>query len=412
MTDSTRRLVGDFTSLSARDYNINSIRIKPNPHLKNDTGLLYRIFALPFKYVIPIIPFILKPLARAIILPAINEHKNDKSSINLSIEERRKFKVIRNTIVTYDGAQLDAIELATLEQNKNPQEQCYVINFCGNFTMYQNTKHELCQVAEELRAVAVGFNYRGVATSSGMPNKTADLVVDGIAVVQDLLDRGVKPEHIVLKSTSIGAAIATRVAAYFHDENIKINLFNDRSFSSLANVAVGGIRTYKYESGHRETKTGKLLGYLAKPFIILLLKMLEWEMEAATAWKRIPEKNKTFIVARSSKLDRQTNEKVLDDITISHYGSLYSAIKEKLPKNHPRRVQRKANKFTYEIPPENRDEEKSAEVNYDLHHEPMTKLLSRGRQRVNAQQFFMNFARQAFSEEEKNITIANQYKKS
>lgn len=49
----------------------------------------------------------------------------------------------------------------------------------------------------------------------------------------------VNPKNITLKSLSLGDAVVAYVTAYFHAQGHKINLFNDRYFSSITDVLVG-----------------------------------------------------------------------------------------------------------------------------------------------------------------------------
>ena len=268
-----------------------------------------------------------------IILPAQNIdsmrygnfHSND-----IKIFDTNLITHTKHTVITHDGAELDTFEITHMSQiNKPAVEQQYIINMVGNGSAYEQHISEMQDNAHALGCNVVGFNYRGVSQSTSRATSANDLVTDGIAQVQRLLDQGVLPEHITLKGHSLGAGIGSLVAAHFHEQSQAI--FNDRSFSSLTNVVVGFIRTgfalgNKDATGHSETLGRKLLGWLAKPFIMLALALTGWEMNADEAFKSIPEENREYIVARTRRTER--TETVIDDLIISHYASMHLALKD------------------------------------------------------------------------------------
>ncbi|MFI4919555.1 MAG: protein SidB [Legionellales bacterium] len=229
-----------------------------------------------------------------------------------------------HTIVTHDGVELDTLEMKHCsKQNNEPQDQKYIINFLGNAQAYQQILSTMQTDADTLQSNVIGFNFRGVGRSTGNATSTNDLLIDGIAQVQRLLDLGVTPQNITLKGYSIGAAVASLVAHHFHQQNQPINVFSDRSFSSLTNVLVGWIRTH---SSPQETFGMKLLGWLAKPFIKLALILTKWEINADDAFLAIPEAHREYVLVRSPKNVR--TDEVIDDSIITHYASIHAALKD------------------------------------------------------------------------------------
>jgi hypothetical protein len=186
--------------------------------------------------------------------------------------------------------------------------------------------------ARELKCDVIGFNLRGVSQSTGKPRSKNDLVTDGIAQVQRLLDDGADPENITLKGHSLGAGIATLVADHFHDHGIKVNVFNGRSFSTITNFVVGQIRTADdrdKHTGHQETFGKKILGWLAKPFTKFGVALAKWEIDAESAYKNLPDSHKEYMVVRSSKADRDRyGNQLKDDPVIPHYASLHASLKD------------------------------------------------------------------------------------
>lgn len=236
-------------------------------------------------------------------------------------------KHVKHRVITYDGAHLDTFEIQHQSQKMIEIEQRkYIINFCGNATSYENIIAEMQEDANALNCHVIGFNFRGVSQSLGRARSKNDLITDGIAQVQRLLDKGIKPEHITLKGHSLGAAIATLVTQYFHQQGKPLRLFNGRSFSSLTNVLVGFIRTGGPNyAGHKESHHRKLLGWLAKPFIKLALLLTNWEINAGDAFKAIPAHDKEYTVVRTKRQERF--DSILDDTIISHYASIHAYLK-------------------------------------------------------------------------------------
>jgi acetyl esterase/lipase len=147
------------------------------------------------------------------------------------------------TVITHDGAHLDTFEIKHSSQNEiDPQHQKYIINLVGNGMCYEEIIPAMQRDANDLEANVVGFNFRGVSQSTSRAKSKDDLVIDGIAQVQRLLEQGVSPQNIILKGHSLGAGVASLVALHFHQLGQPINLFNSRSFSSITNVLTGAIR--------------------------------------------------------------------------------------------------------------------------------------------------------------------------
>lgn len=228
---------------------------------------------------------------------------------------------------TPDGEKLDTFEAIHDSQKHLPAaEQKYIINFAGNGMCYEliagGFVFDIQRDAKDLKVNVIGFNYRGVGESTGRTKSKDDLVADGIAQVQRLLDKGVLPKNIILKGHSLGGGVATLVAAHFHQQEKTINLFNSRSFSSITNHVVGIIRLLGSD-GQNETAIGKVLGWLAWPIVKLVLVATNWEMNAGKAFKTIPEEHRDYIVVRSEKGQKINRT---DDGVIPYYASIHKAL--------------------------------------------------------------------------------------
>ncbi len=236
----------------------------------------------------------------------------------------------KHQVITYDKAQLDTLEIKYVPNNEEiaTKDQMYIINLVGNGMCYEDIIDEMSEDANVLKANVVGFNFRNVKQSTGQPKSAKDLVTDGIAQVQRLLDKGVSSKNITLKGHSLGAGIASLVAQHFHQIGQPIKVFNGRSFSSITNFLVGYIRLARDQKGkvlkgHNDSMKGIILGWLAKPFIKLALALVKWEINAGSAFKSIPKEYRAYIVVRSNR-ERRVDR--CDDGVISHYASIHKEL--------------------------------------------------------------------------------------
>ena len=238
-------------------------------------------------------------------------------------------------IITHDNCELDTIEINHQAQTKRPpQEKEYIIYFSGRWGCYEKAIEKIIYMANDLEANVVAFNYRSVGKSTGKAYSKNDLYTDGIAQVQRLLDQGINPELIVLRGYSLGGAVATKVAMYFHRQGIRINIFNERSFSNVIHVIAGFLRHIgaSQKSGHKSGTPGIILSYLLWPFVKLGLLLNDWEIEAADTFKELPTSNKEYSAVRSSKKQLLEDEKIIDDSGVTHYASTYRALKSERQK--------------------------------------------------------------------------------
>lgn len=265
-----------------------------------------------------------------LILPAQNGNFDHLVVTDDTVSNYNEGSLIceKHEVITHDAAHLDTFEVKhTAQANIDPKYQKYIINFVGNGMCYEHIIDDMKEDAEVLQANVVGFNLRGVGKSTGKAESKDDLVADGIAQVQRILDQGVSPQNIVLKGHSLGAGVASLVAQHFHQLGQPINIFNSRSFSSISNFLVGNIRLDRDQDGraigHKETLGGKIFGWVIKPLVMLAVALAKWEIDAGSAFKSIPDEYKDYIVVRSRKEIRDNR---IDDGVIPHYASIHKEL--------------------------------------------------------------------------------------
>jgi hypothetical protein len=229
-------------------------------------------------------------------------------------------------VITHDEVHLDTLEIRHKSQeNLDPRYQSYIINAVGAAMAYEQIINEMKADAHELEVNVVGFNFRGVGQSTGKATSKDDLVIDGIAQVQRLLDQGISPENITWNAHSFGAAVATLVVEHFHKLGQPINLFSDRPLSSITNFLVGHIRLERNDKGQaigqKEHWGMIILGWLATPFIKFVLVLINWEIDAGYSFKAIPEAYKDYTVIRPRK---EIRDQWIGDQDIPHYASIHA----------------------------------------------------------------------------------------
>ena len=226
----------------------------------------------------------------------------------------------QHTIYTYDGAALNScVIINTLVSTLPFAQQKYIINFVGNQSRYENIIDAMRADAEALHCHVVGFS-SGIATSKN------HLLIDGIAQVQWLLDRGVSPKNITLKGHSLGGAIATLVAYHFHQNNKPVNVFSDRSFSSLSKLVSPLVQRHLLESIAENERAfipklrAQIIGLICK----LLVSMSNWNIQASGAFKKIPEDYREYIVIRQRGVD---GSNIMNDDIVHYEASIHTALK-------------------------------------------------------------------------------------
>lgn len=267
--------------------------------------------------------------------PALDRFRNEQH-IN-QVEEPE--------VVTGDGVKLETVELAPQPHNG---EEKYIIKFIGNGEMWPMKVEEISRHVQDGYHV-IAFNPRGVGISEGHARSIDDLVRDGIAQVERVLQKkNIKEQNVIIDGHSLGAGYGTLVADYCHNQRkdparVKIN--NGRSFSTLTNYVMGQAlvnlgekpghalrrgclhaanyfnRRYKNSTNNRwyhyanplrasckALQEGfKVVGYglnltwqlptkalimSFKPLVKSVLLLANWEINAGDAFKRIPNEYK------------------------------------------------------------------------------------------------------------------------
>lgn len=250
------------------------------------------------------------------VIPALQRSPNTLSENTIKALSL-KFNLTINTkpIETHDEASLETIQLTPVKESLKPiKQQRFIIKFNGNGMQYTDFLQDFSQEAEKLQETVIAFNYRGVGNSKKKPKAFQDLVTDGIAQVQRLLDLGADPKTITLDGLSLGGGVATMVAYHFHQQNKQVYLWNDRSFASLSKTVAGMLAPNL--SGVTDNLVNNSLTCLSWS----VLKPTGWDVDIASAYKTIPNEFKGYMVV--AKQSDHSN----GDGVISHNASLHKGV--------------------------------------------------------------------------------------
>ena len=258
------------------------------------------------------------------------------------------------SVTTEDNVTLNTISFTTSNRSSGK----YIINFMGNNKSCFDRDfipQIIADVAEAEDVTSIAFDYRGTGTHFCGPGSKYDLVQDGIAQVQALLDQNVLPENIRLSGHSLGGAIAIEVAAYFHRRGQKIYVFADRTFASTQSYLNGHMlviaeaflnpfaRLYSYqkqlEAGINDNTalmiaSGQSAAHVlllpvlvvALLFIVLfylvislLLHFSGWNINLGPCIEDIPADYREYIVVKAPE-----GQNYFDDEVIPYAGSLHN----------------------------------------------------------------------------------------
>ncbi|CEK10766.1 Dot/Icm T4SS effector alpha/beta hydrolase [Legionella hackeliae] len=150
-------------------------------------------------------------------------------------------KAERNFVMSQDVrgnfCKLDSISLSSISKNdKLPGDGKHILNFLGSFQFYEGFVPSMIKQQIKSGATIHAFNYPGMYSSSGEVLEFNDLVNSGIAMVNNLLQKGIKPDDIILQGNCMGAAVAEAVATQFRAQNVQLRVVNSNSFKSMKSL--------------------------------------------------------------------------------------------------------------------------------------------------------------------------------
>lgn len=282
-----------------------------------------------------------------------------------------EFSVENLFIDTHDDAQLDTLILTPNSLLKTPaEEREYIIMFNGINEFYLDGIKSREYDAKQLNTVVIGFDYRGHRYSKKNPERFSDVVIDGLAQVQRLLDEGVDSKKITLAGDSFGGAVATFVAHIFHRLAKPVYLWNERSFSSLSKASTSVLMMDSPKLFKNNTSIA-ILNFGIKT----LISANALEAIVVPAYNEISEQFKGYmVVAKKSSKTGSDGDGVID-----HFASLHKDV----VKDEKKKGIRTGHKVIFHATP----------TSLYGHCAPRTKLISKEDSAKTGQDVFEDFFR-------------------
>ncbi len=167
------------------------------------------------------------------------EHATALKGINEELAKKLRGEEVQLT--TSDGLHLEGMFFKGVEF----PEQC-IIFMHGNGRRYQRAEQHI----QFLRAIGTSvlvYNRRGVGFSEGFPLSACDLVEDGKAALEYLVEtRGIKKNCIQASGISMGGFDMSSIAASAKElYSVDMPVVNEISFSNFLNAATGYIGELK-----------------------------------------------------------------------------------------------------------------------------------------------------------------------
>ena len=245
-------------------------------------------------------------------------------------KQNSETKISFYSLETYDNAVLDSVAFSSESEEKKPMaERKFIITCLANGQNYINWMKDFNYSSKEIGCTVIGFNYRGIDYSQGLVWTENNMIDDVRAQVRLLLEQGAKPENIGLEGMCVGAAVATLAAAREHEQQIKVKLYNERSFRSIPRVLAG---TFLPNTNSSLVNPLTWLRYLAAAIIFVVFTpfiwVAGWRMDVGSAWGKIPLPDKNYSIVRNPN-DSDPKAPKEDGVIEDSWASLASLVDDK-----------------------------------------------------------------------------------
>jgi hypothetical protein len=189
-------------------------------------------------------------------------------------EEFKDLNIQRTSVINkLNNEKIDSVSFSPVEKIKKPGNGKHIVNFFGANTYYEGNFRDMALEAKTTGATLYGFNYPGFNSSDGQVLTSYDLINSGIAFVNNLLEKGIHPDDIILQGNCFGAVIGAKVKDHFKKNDIKLRSINSNSFLSFESAV----------NDHFDSHP------ILKPFrklTNLLLRFTGWDLDVSQSVKR------------------------------------------------------------------------------------------------------------------------------
>ena len=246
-------------------------------------------------------------LANRLILPATQVFQEEvdvdtlKKQLNI-VDVDVDVDVFINEVRASNNGLIETVNIVPKFYNKNKNKKIIVV-FNPNGGTWQKNLYQLLTWANELNQIVVSFNYRGVGRSSPTAESSQDLISDGIAVVNNLNLNRMNASRVILYGHSIGGAIATDVAWFFHKRDLKVKLFVDRSFKSLRKASSDVFDQISKELYLQDKFILKMISFIPLGCCAnMAIYLADWDLVPYKNFDKIEDKYKYSIYIRNDEM--------------------------------------------------------------------------------------------------------------
>ncbi|WP_143688856.1 alpha/beta hydrolase family protein [Wolbachia endosymbiont of Laodelphax striatellus] len=145
----------------------------------------------------------------------------------------------REFIKTQNGMKIETITLLGKNQNNNQGEKHLIYFIGGNRALSPSKDYsQNWNWATEQGITVHLFNYPGLGLSKNTSLIRSNRVKSGIAVVTNLLEKGIKPDDIILFGDCLGGHVAAEVHKNFKYKDIHLRCIVSNAASSLKQASL------------------------------------------------------------------------------------------------------------------------------------------------------------------------------
>lgn len=190
--------------------------------------------------------------------------KNDKNIHSKFFDDFQELDLQRIKIQSgsdiLDGVIVDHLEADSSDSPTKllPGYGITIIMFQGRSEYYESRFRDMALLAKHTGARILGFNPKGFHSSTGHTRILKDIVDDGVAVVEYLLDQNISPKNIIMLGNSLGGGVQEMVCRRLaRDKSISgFRQINSNSFKTLSSVI-----SHRFKAPALENMFCKILSY-------------------------------------------------------------------------------------------------------------------------------------------------------
>lgn len=196
------------------------------------------------------------------------------------------------TIRTVEGRALDAVQISPIAYDDiAATEQYYNIHLLGAKQMFGDRMIDLYKEADKQNVNVIAFDYSNVGYSTGKKIACLNrLVADASAIVSSLLEQGVPASHITLHGFSLGGLVGTLLAAAYHENNLRLNIYTACTPMELTPCV---LHLFAF------------IPHFLQGTVRFLLNYFKWDTDATESWEAIPDEYKEFSFIDIENTDTQ-----------------------------------------------------------------------------------------------------------